>query len=173
MIDNQIYFLLESVICFGCDVFVLERYSKINTCHITGLFLYPLKSSENRRFSDVLSGYTERSMAWSRLISVWYISWSNLLLSYKENRVPFDQVNYEFDVCQSFLRLCTPTQRRVFIMQPLTNINWSSDCQVTQFKVICRFEMLRELEVKLTRTIFSWQNEKSSKNDTAKQAYWN
>ena len=31
----------------------------------TGLFLYPLKTSENQRFSDFFRGYRERSGAWN------------------------------------------------------------------------------------------------------------
>ena len=34
-----------------------------NPFHATGVFLYPLKTSENQRFSDVSSGYREKSVA--------------------------------------------------------------------------------------------------------------
>ena len=36
------------------------RYIYINPFHATGIFLNPLKTSENQRFSDVLSGYRKR-----------------------------------------------------------------------------------------------------------------
>ena len=32
----------------------------INLLHATSLFLYPLKTSENQRFSDVSKGYRKR-----------------------------------------------------------------------------------------------------------------
>ena len=38
---------------------VVIHMSFINLFHATGLFLYPLKTSENKRFSDV-SGVIER-----------------------------------------------------------------------------------------------------------------
>ena len=38
---------------------VVVHMSFINLFHATGLFLYPLKTSENKRFSDV-SGVIER-----------------------------------------------------------------------------------------------------------------
>ena len=36
--------------------------------HATGLFLYPLKTSENQRFSYVFRGYRNRSVEWNGLI---------------------------------------------------------------------------------------------------------
>ena len=36
---------------------------KINPFHATGLFLYPLKKSENQRFSVVFRGYRKRPAA--------------------------------------------------------------------------------------------------------------
>ena len=35
--------------------------------HATGFFLYPLKISENQRFSDVFRGYRKRSVPWDEL----------------------------------------------------------------------------------------------------------
>ena len=40
----------------------------ISPLHATGLFLYPLKASENQRFSDVFKGYRKRPVAWNGLI---------------------------------------------------------------------------------------------------------
>ena len=37
----------------------------INPFHATDLFWYPLKTSENQRFSDVFRGYQKRSVAWN------------------------------------------------------------------------------------------------------------
>ena len=36
----------------------------MNPFHITGRFLYPLKTSENFWFSDVFKGYRKRQVAW-------------------------------------------------------------------------------------------------------------
>ena len=38
-----------------------------NAFHDTGLFLYPLKTSENQRFSDVFKRYRKRPIAWNGL----------------------------------------------------------------------------------------------------------
>ena len=40
----------------------------INPFHATGLFLYPLKTSENLWFFDVSRGYRKKPVAWNRLI---------------------------------------------------------------------------------------------------------
>ena len=42
------------------------RYSgtqNVNSFHANGLFRYPLKTSENQRFSDVFKGYQKRPVA--------------------------------------------------------------------------------------------------------------
>ena len=42
------------------------RYSgaqNVNSFHANGLFQYPLKTSENQRFSDVFKGYRKRPVA--------------------------------------------------------------------------------------------------------------
>ena len=39
-----------------------------NPSHANGLFLYPLKTSEYQRFSDVFRRYRKRPVAWNRLI---------------------------------------------------------------------------------------------------------
>ena len=42
-------------------------FDYLNPFHATDLFWYPLKTSENQRFSDVFRGYQERSVAWNGL----------------------------------------------------------------------------------------------------------
>ena len=42
-------------------------HEKVNPFHATDLFSYPLKTSENQRFSDVFRGYQKRSVAWNGL----------------------------------------------------------------------------------------------------------
>ena len=39
----------------------------LNPFHATDLFWYPLKISENQRFSDVFRGYQKTSVAWNEL----------------------------------------------------------------------------------------------------------
>ena len=53
--------------------------SLIDPFHATGLFIYPLKTSENQRFSDVFRGYRKRPVAWNelQLLSVVAFSRSN------------------------------------------------------------------------------------------------
>ena len=64
----------------------------INLFHATDLFWYPLKTSENLRFSDVFRGYQKRSVAWNGLIAMHYfqktfhfLSVSNCLMSILSN----------------------------------------------------------------------------------------
>ena len=45
----------------------VNLYIVINPFYATGLFLYPLKTSENQRFSDVFRGYRKRPVAWNGL----------------------------------------------------------------------------------------------------------
>ena len=46
----------------------------INPFHQTGLFLYPLKTSENLWFSVVFRGYRKRSVVWNELRKPFYIT---------------------------------------------------------------------------------------------------
>ena len=39
----------------------------INKFQVNVSFLYPLKKSENQRFSDVLGGYRKGTLAWNEL----------------------------------------------------------------------------------------------------------
>ena len=39
----------------------------VNPFHASGLFWYPLKTSENLWFSDVFRGYQKRTVAWNGL----------------------------------------------------------------------------------------------------------
>ena len=41
----------------------------LNLFHATGLFLYPLKTWENQRFSYIFRGYKKRPVAWNGLIN--------------------------------------------------------------------------------------------------------
>ena len=38
--------------------------TRFDTFHATGLVLYPRKTSENQRFSDILRKYRKRPVAW-------------------------------------------------------------------------------------------------------------
>ena len=38
----------------------------LNLFYATGLFLYPLKTSENQRFSDVFRGYRKKPVEWGK-----------------------------------------------------------------------------------------------------------
>ena len=44
----------------------------LNSFHATDLFWYPLKTSENQKFSDVFRGYQNRSVAWNEL-KYWFL----------------------------------------------------------------------------------------------------
>ena len=50
---------------------ILHKLNKkfLDPFHATDLFWYPLKTSENQRFSDVFRGYQKRSMTWNGLIA--------------------------------------------------------------------------------------------------------
>ena len=55
------------MVCFKSITYVYIKMTfyieKINPFHATGLFLYPLKKSENQRFSVVFRGYRKRPAA--------------------------------------------------------------------------------------------------------------
>ena len=59
----------------------------LNPFHTTGLFQYPLKTSENLWFSDVFRWYQKKSVAWNGLIKpFWYMAKkSRQKLKYLEN----------------------------------------------------------------------------------------
>ena len=48
------------------EIFCIKLF---NPFHAIGLFLYPLKTSENLRFFDVFRGYRKRPVAWKGLNS--------------------------------------------------------------------------------------------------------
>ena len=60
---------------FSCEDDDIGRFSNlhytfiyvINPFHATGLFLYPLETSEKLWFSDVFRGYRKRLVAWNGL----------------------------------------------------------------------------------------------------------
>ena len=41
--------------------------SSVNPFHATGLFRYPLKTSESQRFPDIFRGYRKRPVTWNGL----------------------------------------------------------------------------------------------------------
>ena len=50
--------------------YLSNEFSSINQFNAIDLFLYPLKTSENLRLSDVFRGYRKKPVAWNRLIRV-------------------------------------------------------------------------------------------------------
>ena len=61
---NQSFDLLNKTI----DWFLYGGAFVVNPFDATGLFLYPLKTSENQRFSDLLRGYRKRPVVWNGLM---------------------------------------------------------------------------------------------------------
>ena len=50
--------------CNACRGYMTLLEGKVvKPFHVIGLFLYPLKTSENQRFSDVFRGYRKRPVA--------------------------------------------------------------------------------------------------------------
>ena len=47
-----------------------KNYCGVNPFHATDLFRWPLKTSENQRFSDVFRGYQKWSVVWNGLITI-------------------------------------------------------------------------------------------------------
>ena len=58
-----------------------NRFWVINPFHVTGLFQYPLKTSENLWFSDVFRGDWKRPVAWNGLSRNYQGKWVKLLRS--------------------------------------------------------------------------------------------
>ena len=66
-----------------------ELQESINSFHGTGLFLYPLKISENQRFSDVFKGYRKRPVVWNRLKKLLCISSAETFGNYLTSIISF------------------------------------------------------------------------------------
>ena len=65
----------------------------------TGLFLYPLKTSENHRFSDVFRGYRKRPVAWKGLT---YFSQETVYIHYTPPHPPTQLTPLYADALSSF-----------------------------------------------------------------------
>ena len=67
ILQENKYILLPHQVTFVCflKIFVPDSHEVFyfNPFHVIGLFLYPLKTSENQKFSDVFRGYTNRPVA--------------------------------------------------------------------------------------------------------------
>ena len=48
---------------FDFELIFQRKDESVNLFHTNVLFLYPLKTSENLRFSDVFGGYRNRTLA--------------------------------------------------------------------------------------------------------------
>ena len=62
---------MDAVKIFWKNKLVEKVIKNFNLCDTTGLFLYPLKVSENQMISDILGG-TESKQLSSRLNSPWF-----------------------------------------------------------------------------------------------------
>ena len=74
--------------------FICLQRPSLNFCHnilrmnpfnVTVLFLYPLKTSENQRFSYAFRGYRKRPVLWNGLMTLW-----------EEDQVTFRNVQQKF-----------------------------------------------------------------------------
>ena len=65
----------------GVESFRKWEAKTISTFHTTDLFLYPLKTSENQRFSQVFMGYRKRSVTRNGLTKWKYVEDRALTLS--------------------------------------------------------------------------------------------
>ena len=84
---------------FSHDIYI----EVINPFHATDLFWYPLKTSENLRFSDVFRGYQKRSVAWNKIISISRI--------YLESKVISNVLVHRIScMCQSFVHFIYSNQ---------------------------------------------------------------
>ena len=74
------FFIVVTIIvrysCFFC--LTLVRIFLFDLFYGSGLFLYPLKTSENQRFFDIFRGYRKRAESWNGLIVT--SQWSNLCI---------------------------------------------------------------------------------------------
>ena len=66
----SILYFFGSFLRIMSPAFIIFFWKLFNPFHATGLFLYPLKTSKNLRFSDVFRGYRKRPMAWNGLNSL-------------------------------------------------------------------------------------------------------
>ena len=70
ILDEKFHFLCQKIVSMRnilLSTLSFRQYTFINPFHATGLFWYPLKTSENLWFSDVFRGYQKRSVVWNGL----------------------------------------------------------------------------------------------------------
>ena len=66
ILDEKFHFLCQKIVSMRnilLSTLNFRQYTFINPFHATGLFWYPLKTSENLWFSDVFRGYRKRPVA--------------------------------------------------------------------------------------------------------------
>ena len=73
--DINFFFDKYSITITGLNLFIQDSFCRyFDPFHDTDLFLHPLKTSENLRFSDVSRAYKKRSVALNGLILIMYLS---------------------------------------------------------------------------------------------------
>ena len=82
-----------------CSVHLL--HFGFNPFHVTGLLRYPLKTSENQRFSDVFMGYWKRPVAWNGLRCSTFLDLGKSKILSKTT-LAFNELKLNFCYIQSF-----------------------------------------------------------------------
>ena len=94
------FFFSETLKSFP-DYSVHLLHFGFNPFHVTGLLRYPLKTSENQRFSDVFRGYWKRPVAWNGLRCSTFLDLGKSKILSKTT-LAFNELKLNFCYIQSF-----------------------------------------------------------------------
>ena len=84
-VANSYYKALHFICLQRSSLNVCHNILRINPFSVSVLFLYPLKTSENQRFSYAFRGYRKRPVSWNGLMTLW-----------EEDQVTFTNVQQKF-----------------------------------------------------------------------------
>ena len=95
----------------------------INSFHATGLFLYPLKATENLWFSDVFRGYREGLVVWNGLTN-WQSESKHVEMHIRERNGNF----VKYPACHENIRNLSSTKRYQNGNPKMLHSRWPNSC---------------------------------------------
>ena len=113
-----------------------ELQESINPFHGTGLFLCPLKTSENQRFSDVFKGYRKRPVVWNRLKKFLCISSAEMFGNYSTSIISFTFWERHYFIIVILRRYKIHVNKIQFLLQERYFLKWASKILVRLMALI-------------------------------------
>ena len=104
----------------------------INSFHATGLFLYPLKATENLWFSDVFRGYREGLVVWNGLTN-WQSESKHVETHIRERNGNF----VKYPACHENIRNLSSTKRYQTGNPKMLHSRWPNSCMFDWYVQSC------------------------------------